>query len=113
LDVALLTALHTEGFEVGVETNGTQAAPPGLDWICMSPKAGASTVLATGDELKLIFPQNGASPSQFEHLEFAHFFLQPMDGPKRDDNTQAAVAYCLSHPQWRLSLQTHKFLGIP
>jgi 7-carboxy-7-deazaguanine synthase len=113
VDIALVAALHNEGFEIGVETNGTQLAPEGLDWICMSPKAGASTVLVVGDELKLVFPQDGAAPSDFEHLEFAHFFLQPMDGPERDENTRAAVEYCLSHPQWRLSIQAHKFLGIP
>jgi 7-carboxy-7-deazaguanine synthase len=113
LDAALLTALHGEGFDVGVETNGTQLAPPGLDWVCVSPKAGTSGVLEAGDELKLIFPQDGASPGAFEHLSFTHFFLQPMDGPQRDENTRAAVEYCLRHPQWRLSLQIHKFLGIP
>ncbi len=113
LDEPLVSALHTEGFEVGVETNGTQAAPPGLDWVCMSPKAGASPVLSTGDELKLVFPQSGAPPEGFEQLAFSHFFLQPMDGPQRDENTRLAIEYCLRHPQWRLSLQTHKFLGIP
>jgi 7-carboxy-7-deazaguanine synthase len=113
LDEPLVSALHSEGLEVGVETNGTQAAPPGLDWVCMSPKAGAPPVLRTGDELKLVFPQSGASPEAFEQLAFGHFFLQPMDGPQRDENTRLAVEYCLRHPQWRLSLQTHKFLGIP
>jgi 7-carboxy-7-deazaguanine synthase (Cx14CxxC type) len=113
LDAAAVRALHKEGFEVAVETNGTQPAPRGLDWTCVSPKAGAPIVLALGDELKLVFPQDGAKPSEFEHLEFAHFFLQPMDGPERSENTRAAVEYCLSHPQWRLSLQTHKFVGIP
>ncbi len=113
LDNALITALHHAGFEIGVETNGTQPSPAGLDWICMSPKAGAPTVLDSGNELKLIFPQAGASPTDFEHLAFTHFFLQPMDGPQRDDNTRAAVDYCLGHPQWRLSLQTHKFVGFP
>lgn len=113
LDATLVRAFHDEGFEVGVETNGTQSAPDGLDWICMSPKAGAATLLSRGDELKLVFPQDGASPNEFEHLEFTHFFLQPMDGPDRDESTRAAVEYSLRHPQWRLSLQTHKFLGIP
>jgi 7-carboxy-7-deazaguanine synthase (Cx14CxxC type) len=113
LDAELVTALHDEGFEVGIETNGTRPAPPGLDWVCVSPKAGATTVLQSGDELKLIFPQDGAPPSAFEQLAFKHFFLQPMDGSRRDQNTRAAVEYCLRHPQWRLSLQTHKFLGIP
>jgi 7-carboxy-7-deazaguanine synthase (Cx14CxxC type) len=113
LDGALVAALHSHGFEVGVETNGTQVAPAGLDWVCVSPKAGASTVLHAGDELKLVFPQAAAPPSAFEDLSFTHFFLQPMDGPRRDQNTRAAVEYCLRHPQWRLSLQTHKFLGLP
>jgi 7-carboxy-7-deazaguanine synthase (Cx14CxxC type) len=113
LDATLVTALHNKGFEVGIETNGTLPAPAGIDWICVSPKAGASTVLDTGDELKLVFPQDGAPPSAFEHLSFTHFFLQPMDGPQRDRNTRATVEYCLRHPRWRLSLQIHKFLGIP
>lgn len=113
LDAPLVAALHARGFEVGVETNGTQPAPDGLDWICVSPKAGTITVLAAGDEIKLIFPQEGVSPGDFEHLDFARFFLQPMDGPKRDENTKAAVEYCLTHPQWRLSLQTHKLVGFP
>jgi 7-carboxy-7-deazaguanine synthase (Cx14CxxC type) len=113
LDTPLVDALHSEGFEIGVETNGTQRPPAGLDWVCMSPKAGAATVLTAGDELKLVYPQEGASPTDFEDFEFRHFFLQPMDGPSRDENTRAAVDYCLRHPQWRLSLQTHKFVGIP
>jgi 7-carboxy-7-deazaguanine synthase (Cx14CxxC type) len=113
LDASVVMALHDEGFEVGIETNGTRPAPPGLDWVCMSPKAGTTTVLESGDELKLVFPQDGAPPDAFEHLGFTHFFLQPMDGPRRDENTRAAIDYCLRHPQWRLSLQTHKFLGIP
>ncbi len=113
LDAPLVEALHAEGFEVAVETNGTQRPPPGLDWICMSPKAGAPVVLTHGDELKLVYPQPGAPPERFTHLAFDHFFLQPMDGPDRDANTQAALAYCLDHPQWRLSLQTHKILAIP
>jgi 7-carboxy-7-deazaguanine synthase (Cx14CxxC type) len=113
LDAQLVSALHNEGFDVGVETNGTHLAPPNLDWICMSPKAGAPTVLRAGDELKLVFPQKDAPPGAFEDLAFTHLFLQPMDGPQQSDNTRAAVEYCLRHPQWRLSLQTHKFLGIP
>jgi 7-carboxy-7-deazaguanine synthase len=113
LDAALVSALHNKGFDVGIETNGTQPTRLGLDWVCVSPKAGASTVLNAGDELKLVFPQDGAPPSAFEHLAFTHFFLQPMDGPQQGENTRAAVEYCLRHPQWRLSLQTHKFLGIP
>jgi len=115
MDVPLIEAFHARGFEVGVETNGTQPAPSGLDWICVSPKAGAPLVLTAGDELKLVYPQREpeAQPERFEHLGFRHFFLQPMDGPARVANTAAAVAYCLAHPRWRMSLQTHKLLGIP
>jgi 7-carboxy-7-deazaguanine synthase (Cx14CxxC type) len=113
LDEELVGAFHTLGFEVAVETNGTRVPPRGLDWICVSPKAGTELVLAHGHELKLIFPQEGAEPGRFEHLDFRHFFLQPMDGPRRDRNTQLAVRYCLAHPQWRLGLQTQKYLGIP
>lgn len=113
LDVSLVDALHDAGFEIAVETNGTQPAPAGLDWICVSPKAGADLVLTAGDELKLVFPQEGAEPRQFEHLDFPRLRLQPMDGPDRDANTRRAVEYCLQHPQWHLSLQTHKYLGIP
>src|SRR6266478_2518024 len=97
---------------LAVETNGTRHGPPGLDWVCVSPKAGADLVLRAGDELKLIFPQPGAEPERYERLDFGHFFLQPMDGPARDRNTQLAVRYCLDHPRWRLSLQTQKILGI-
>jgi len=110
---ALIDALHARGFEIAVETNGTVAAPPGLDWVCVSPKAGQALAQVTGDELKLIYPQAGAEPERFEGLGFDHFFLQPMDGPARDANTKSAVEYCLAHPRWRLSLQTHKLLGIP
>src|SRR5438270_338104 len=113
LDEALVAAFHREGFEVAIETNGTRLPPHGVDWVCMSPKAGAELVLRSGDELKLVFPQGGAEPELYEHLDFKHFFLQPMDGPARELNTQLAVRYCLAHPQWRLSLQTHKLLGIP
>ena len=113
LDEAAVIALHAEGFEIAVETNGTQAAPPGVDWICVSPKAGAPMSLTAGDELKLVFPQEGAEPERFRGLAFRHFFLQPMDGPEADRNTALAVEYCLRHPEWRLSLQTHKMLGIP
>jgi 7-carboxy-7-deazaguanine synthase len=113
LDSALLQALHAEGFEVAVETNGTLPPPPGIDWLCVSPKAGAKLVAIRGDELKLVFPQAGAEPGRFEQLEFRHFFLQPMDGPDLEANTSAALQYCLTHPRWRLSLQTHKLLGIP
>lgn len=113
LDSAAIEALHRRGFEIAAETNGTVAAPDGLDWICVSPKAGAALVQRTGDELKLVFPQKDFAPGQFEDLAFKHFFLQPMDGPKRAENTERAVSYCMEHPRWRLSLQTHKFLGIP
>lgn len=113
LDEPLIAAFHDEGFEVGVETNGTQPAPVGLDHICVSPKAGAPLVLKQGHELKLVYPQQGAEPERFEHLDFRHFFLQPMDSPERDRNTQLALRYCLEHPRWRLSLQTHKILAIP
>jgi 7-carboxy-7-deazaguanine synthase (Cx14CxxC type) len=113
LDDALITALHRRGFEVAVETNGTQPAPAGLDWICVSPKAGAPLVQRSGSELKLVFPQHDAMPEQFGHLDFEHFFLQPMDGPLREAHTQSTLRYCLDHPRWRMSLQTHKLLGIP
>ena len=113
LDTDLIDALHKLGFEIAVETNGTIEAPAGLDWICVSPKAGAEFKQRTGDELKLIFPQPGAEPAMFEGLPFRHFFLQPMDGPARDLNTGLALNYCLEHPRWRLSLQTHKLIGIP
>jgi 7-carboxy-7-deazaguanine synthase len=113
LDEALVQALHESGFEVAIETNGTRVPPPGIDWVCVSPKAGAELVLCTGDELKLVYPQAGAEPERFRGLDFRHFFLQPMDGPERERNTRLAVGYCLEHPQWRLSLQTHKLLGLP
>ncbi|HXY06090.1 MAG TPA: 7-carboxy-7-deazaguanine synthase [Burkholderiaceae bacterium] len=112
LDAQLLDAMHARGWEVAVETNGTQPAPPGIDWICVSPKAGAQLVLRRGDELKLVYPQAGIEPELYADLDFAHFFLQPMDGPQRWENTRSAMAYCKTHPQWRLSLQTHKILGI-
>jgi 7-carboxy-7-deazaguanine synthase (Cx14CxxC type) len=113
LDEPLVDALHGERFEIAVETNGTQCPPPGIDWICVSPKAGAELVLREGNELKLVYPQDEAPPERFEALDFQHFFLQPMDGPDRARNTELALEYCLAHPQWRLSLQTHKLLGIP
>jgi 7-carboxy-7-deazaguanine synthase len=113
LDEAAVRAMHAEGFEVAIETNGTRPAPPGIDWICVSPKAGADLVLTSGHELKLVYPQPGAEPELFEHLDFEHFLLQPMDGPDRIANTGATVRYCLDHPQWTVSLQTHKYLGIP
>ena len=113
LDEELVQAFHTHGFEVAIETNGTKLPPPGIDWICVSPKNGAALLLEAGNELKLVFPQRGAEPDRFSHLKFQHFFLQPMDGPERDKNTQLSLRYCLEHPRWRLSLQTHKLLGIP
>jgi 7-carboxy-7-deazaguanine synthase len=113
LDSELISALHNAGFEVAVETNGTILPPTGIDWICVSPKAGATLALRSGTELKLIFPQQGISPDQFDELNFQHYFLQPMDGPELAHNTRLALNYCLAHPWWRLSLQTHKFLGIP
>jgi 7-carboxy-7-deazaguanine synthase len=113
LDSELVQALHQENFEVAVETNGTQVPPQGIDWLCVSPKAGAQLVVGAGDELKLVYPQAGAAPADFESLTFRHFYLQPMDGPDREANTAAALQYCLAHPRWRLSLQTHKLLGIP
>lgn len=113
LDEQLVAAFHAEGFRIAIETNGTCEPPPGIDWICMSPKAGADLVLRRGDELKLVFPQVGLDPADVEHLDFDHFFLQPMDGPRREANTALAVEHCLAHPRWRLSLQTHKYLGIP
>ncbi|NGY60382.1 7-carboxy-7-deazaguanine synthase [Lentzea sp. NEAU-D13] len=112
LDTALVDALHDAGFEIAVETNGTKPAPPGLDWICVSPKAGAELVLTSGDELKLVYPQLAAPPALFEDLDFTHLRLQPMDGPDVEANTKSAVEYCLQNPQWSLSLQTHKYLGI-
>jgi 7-carboxy-7-deazaguanine synthase (Cx14CxxC type) len=113
LDEAAIKALHARGFQIAVETNGTLPAPPGVDWICVSPKADAPVVQTFGQELKLVFPQDKAMPERFADLDFERFYLQPMDGPDRDANTQLAVAYCLSHPQWRLSVQTHKYLGLP
>ncbi len=113
LDRKLIDALHARGFEIAVETNGTIAAPAGVDWLCVSPKAEARLVQLSGDELKLVYPQTGFDPGEFAGLGFRHFFLQPMDGPDRGVNTKLAVEYCMEHPQWRLSLQTHKILGIP
>jgi 7-carboxy-7-deazaguanine synthase (Cx14CxxC type) len=112
LDAPLIEALHARGFEIAIETNGTIAAPAGIDWICVSPKAGAAFVQRSGNELKLVYPQAGAEPEQYEALAFEHFFLQPMDSPAREENRRAAIAYCLAHPRWRLSLQTHKLLGL-
>jgi 7-carboxy-7-deazaguanine synthase (Cx14CxxC type) len=113
LDTAAIDALHARGFMIAVESNGTVEAPNGIDWVCVSPKADAPVVQTKGQELKLVYPQEKALPERFEGLDFERFYLQPMDGPDRDRNTQLAVAYCLSHPQWRLSVQTHKYLGLP
>lgn len=112
LDEALVDRFHAFGFEVAIETNGTRLPPKGVDWVCVSPKAGAELLLRHGDELKLVFPQIGNSPEQYEGLDFKHFFLQPMDGPDNDRNTRLAVEYCLASPKWRFSLQTHKIVGI-
>ncbi|MDE2355165.1 MAG: 7-carboxy-7-deazaguanine synthase [Alphaproteobacteria bacterium] len=113
VDEVLVTALHARGFSIALETNGTLPAPAGIDWICVSPKADAPVVQTTGEELKLVFPQPGVDPACFEGLAFARFSLQPLDGPDREAATRAAIAYCLEHPLWRLSVQTHKTLGIP
>jgi 7-carboxy-7-deazaguanine synthase (Cx14CxxC type) len=113
LDEPLTGALHHAGFEIAIETNGTLLPPAGIDWVCVSPKAGVELVLRRGDELKLVFPQDGISPDSLEDLDFRHWFLQPMDGPDRARNTELAVRYCLAHPRWRLSLQTQKLVGIP
>jgi len=112
LDAGLVSALHKKGFEVAVETNGTIEPPEGIDWICVSPKAGAGLLLRSGQELKLVFPQQGAEPEKYSMLDFRYFFLQPMDSPDIEVNTRLALEYVLAHPQWRLSLQTHKILGI-
>jgi 7-carboxy-7-deazaguanine synthase len=112
VDPALIDALHARGFSLAIETNGTLAAPGGLDWVCVSPKSTAPVVQTRGQELKLVYPQRGVDPAAFEHLDFERFLLQPMDGPDRLANTAAAIAYCLAHPRWRLSVQTHKYLGI-
>ncbi|SDG06383.1 7-carboxy-7-deazaguanine synthase, Cx14CxxC type [Limimonas halophila] len=112
LDAAAVAAFHARGFAVAIETNGTRVPPAGVDWVCMSPKAGAPLTLTEGDELKLIYPQHGAPPEAYADLAFRYFYLQPMDGPELQANTEAAVAYCMANPQWRLSLQTHKMLGI-
>jgi 7-carboxy-7-deazaguanine synthase len=112
IDGELVDSFHARGFDVAVETNGTQSPPDGLDWICVSPKARAPLVLRNGNELKLVYPQEGAEPERYASLQFDHFFLQPMDGPRLEENVRAALRYCLEHPRWRLSLQTHKLLGI-
>ncbi|MGX1588472.1 7-carboxy-7-deazaguanine synthase [Brevundimonas diminuta] len=112
LDTPLIDALHARGFEVAIESNGTLVAPEGIDWICISPKADAPVVQTSGQELKLVYPQPLAMPDRFESLDFQHFWLQPMDGPDQAANTAAAIEYCLTHPQWRLSVQTHKYIGV-
>jgi 7-carboxy-7-deazaguanine synthase (Cx14CxxC type) len=112
LDGSLINAMHHQGFEIAVETNGTIAAPDGIDWVCVSPKAQEPLAQRSGQELKLVYPQPGVDPAQFEELDFERFFLQPMYGPEREANTRAAIAYCLAHPRWRLSVQTHKYVGI-
>ena len=113
LDPPLIAAFHDAGFEIAIETNGTLPAPAGIDWVCVSPKAATPIVQTTGQELKLVFPQEGVDPARFETMAFERFYLQPMDGPDREAATTAAVAYCLAHPKWRLSVQTHKYLGLP
>jgi 7-carboxy-7-deazaguanine synthase len=113
LDSQLIEALHAQDFEIAIETNGTLPLPWGVDWICVSPKADAALSVTEGDELKLVFPQALAMPERFEDLAFDHFFLQPMDGLEREKNTREAIEYCLKNPAWRLSVQTHKILGIP
>jgi 7-carboxy-7-deazaguanine synthase len=113
LDVPLVEELHRAGFEIAVETNGTRPVPPGVDWVCVSPKAVADVVVKSGDELKLVYPQAGAEPERYEHLTFKHFLLSPMDGAQRERNTRLALEYCLAHPRWRLTLQLHKLLRIP
>ena len=112
LDEPLIDALHNHGFEIAIETNGTLPAPSGIDWVCVSPKANAAFVQTSGEELKVVYPQNGMMLEGFERLDFDHFFVQPMDGPEVEQNTELAARYCLEHPRWRLSLQTHKLLGI-
>ncbi|MEY2403295.1 MAG: 7-carboxy-7-deazaguanine synthase [Acidimicrobiaceae bacterium] len=113
LDAPLIDELHARGFEIAIETNGTLPVPDGVDWVCMSPKAESEVVVTSGHELKLVYRQAGGEPERYEHLDFSHFFLQPMDGPDRAAHTAAAIDYCLAHPRWRLSVQTHKYLGIP
>lgn len=112
VDEALVAEFHARGFAVAVETNGTQSPPAGIDWVCVSPKAGADLLLTSGDELKLVYPQPRAMPELFSEMQFKHFFLQPMDGPDADANTRRAIEYCMAHPRWRLSIQTHKLVGI-
>jgi 7-carboxy-7-deazaguanine synthase (Cx14CxxC type) len=112
LDDDLVAALHAHGFEIAVETNGTRRPPAGIDWLTVSPKAGADLAIESGDELKLVFPQPGAEPERYVHLDFRHYFLQPLDGPSRDEHTRQVLDYCLRHPRWRVSIQLHKLLGV-
>ena len=114
LDASAIDALHSAGFEIGVESNGTLVAPEGIDWLCVSPKGRAPVLQTSGDELKLVYPQveAEAQPDSFAHMDFRHFFLQPLDSPERDANTRSAIDYCLRYPRWKLSLQTHKIIGI-
>jgi len=113
LDTALIDAFHAEGIEIAVESNGTIQPPEGIDWLCISPKMGSDLIVSSGQELKLVYPQTGGDPALFEHLDFEHFYLQPMDSPTLEENTAAAVDYCKAHPKWRLSVQTHKAIDIP
>ena len=112
LDDAAVEALHAEGLEIAIETNGTKKPPEGIDWVCVSPKAGAEMIVDSGDELKLVHPQEGLSPETFERLDYTHFFLQPMDGPSLNENTALTLAYCLENPLWRLSIQAHKLINM-
>jgi 7-carboxy-7-deazaguanine synthase len=112
LDELAIDELHARRFEVAIETNGTRNAPTTIDWVCVSPKAGAELIQRSGDELKLVYPQSGAPPEEFESLDFDHFYLQPMDGPSTEENTRLAIEYCMTHPRWRLSVQTHKIVGV-
>lgn len=112
LDELLIKAFHEQGLEIAVETNGTIPVPAGIDWVCVSPKANTKVVVTSGDELKLVYPQLGADPEQFEHLDFSHFYLQPMDGPRLEQNREMAIRHCQNHGRWRLSMQMHKLLGI-
>ncbi len=113
LDEDIIEKMHEKGFELAIETNGTLNLPTGIDWVCVSPKAKANLLITRGDELKLVFPQDGLTPDMFKEMDFKYFYLQPMDNSMRDENTKDAIRYCHSNPRWRLSLQTHKYLGIP
>lgn len=112
LDSTLIDALHAQGFEIAIETNGTRPLPEGIDWVCVSPKGKSEVIITQGDELKLVYPQSDALPERFAHLDFHHFYLQPLDSPLQNNHTRRCIDYCMAHPQWKLSLQTHKVLGI-